>query len=94
MTKTETLTEAAGKLTLRTVLDDAVEVTTQQMIDLDSGVGREILIVENEIRVAQQRLAALQARKAETAVLAAEAKAKVPLPAPAQAQGKPNPGKG
>lgn len=78
MATTETLTVDKGVLTYRTVTDEAKVVQAKEIVAMDDGVAREILIVENEIRAAQARLAALQARKTKTAALAAEALVKVP----------------
>jgi hypothetical protein len=76
--KTETLTEDKGTLTLRTVVDEAVEVSTAGLKDQDDQAARNISYCENEIRVAQARLVELQARKAKTAALLSEGLVKVP----------------
>ena len=73
LTKTQELAKEADKLILRTTIEEAAEVTAQSVKELDEGKAREILYVENDIRVLQARLAALQGEKAKTAELAATA---------------------
>jgi hypothetical protein len=71
--KTQELLEADGKLTLRTVEEVVVEVTAEDVKKLDEAKAREILYLENDIRVLQARLAALQGEKAKTAEMHARA---------------------
>jgi len=72
-TKTQELVKEADKLILRTTTDDAAEVTADTMKGIDEAKAREILYVENDIRVLQARLAVLQEEKVKTAELAAQA---------------------
>ena len=78
-TKTQELTKEADKLILRTTIEDAAEVTAQSVKELDEGKAREILYLENDLRVMQARLADLQGEKAKTAELAATAAELAPV---------------
>ena len=82
LTKTQALIEEGQKLTLRTVTEETKEVVTAEVVALDSAKEREILYVENDIRVLQARLAVLRAEKAKTAEMAARAKVVQPEPKP------------
>ena len=77
--KTQEILEANGKLTLRTVEEVVVEVMAEDVKVLDEVKQREILSVENDIRVLQAHLAALQDEKAKTAELAATAAELAPV---------------
>ena len=74
-----------GTIALRTVVEEVATVTPEDVKALDEGKAREILYVENSIRVLQAQLAALQGEKAKTAELSARA---VEL-APAKVEEKP-----
>jgi hypothetical protein len=81
MSKTQEIVDNGdGTMSLHTVDDQNVVVTTVDVVKLDDDKAREILYVENDIRVLQARLADLQAAKVETAKLAATAGSLRPLP--------------
>ena len=73
-TKTLELVEDGEKLILQTTIAEAVEVLPEDVQKLDDDKAREILYLENEMRVLQARLAALQGEKHDTAALAQQAK--------------------
>lgn len=62
------------KLTLRTATEDRMDVSTADLVKIDADKGREILYVENDIRVLQARLEVLRAEKAKTAEMVARAR--------------------
>ena len=73
-TKTLEHVEDGEKLVLQTTIAEAVEVVPEDVQKLDDDKAREILYLENEMRVLQARLAALQGEKRDTADLAQRAK--------------------
>jgi 3-phenylpropionate/cinnamic acid dioxygenase small subunit len=75
MTKTQEVVEQDGKLILRTSTEESVEVTAEEVEKLDEQKQREILYLENDVRVLQARLAALQGEKTKTVDLASTARA-------------------
>jgi len=82
LTKTQELIEEGQKITLRTATEETKEVVTAEVVALDAAKEREILYVENDIRVLQARLEVLRAEKAKTAEMAARAKVVQPEPKP------------
>ena len=68
-----------GTIALHTVEEDTVLTTPEEVAALDEAKQREILYVENDIRVLQARLAALQGEKAKTGDLSTRARELVPV---------------
>ena len=62
-----------GTIALRTVAEEIVIVTPEDVKALDEAKQREILYLENDLRVLQARLTDLQGEKAKTAELHARA---------------------
>jgi len=69
-----------GTISLHTVNEESALVTADDVAALDAAKAREILYVENDIRVLQAKLADLQGEKAKTAELAATARTLQPIP--------------
>ena len=70
-------------ISLRTVDEDTIPITSEDVVQMDLAKQQEIALVENSIRVLQAQLADLQAEQAITADLSARSVELKPVKVPA-----------